>query len=386
MKAPRVLFYVQYLEGIGHVVRANHIARELCKSGCSVTLALGGHPIPGFDFGAAKIFQLPPLHASPTSYSVLLQSDGRPADDDFCERRRDDLLGLYRDLKPDIIITEAYPLGRWAMDFELLPLLEAAASRPDRPLIIASVRDILQMPKAVAKAERSVGIFERYYDALLVHGDPRLARIEESFPPAARFADRTTYTGMIVADRPDGRAADSETFDVIVSAGGGAIAFEVLAAAIDAKPLTGLARARWLALAGPRMPDAEFAELAARAATCNVHFERFRTGLSALLSRARLSIQRAGYNTVGDLLVAGCRGVLVPDADGGQMEQPLRAARLETLGRVSVIDEATLSPATMAEAVERALNMSFGDVEIDLNGAACSARTVMQLWQVHRPS
>ena len=75
-----------------------------------------------------------------------------------------------------------------------------------------------------------------------------------------------------------------------------------------------------------------------------MRLERYREGLTDLMRRAQLSIQRAGYNTIADLLIAGCRGVLVPDAAAGQREQPLRAEKLEALDRAVVVPEVSLAP------------------------------------------
>ncbi|MGI9480591.1 MAG: glycosyltransferase family protein [Hyphomicrobiaceae bacterium] len=382
MSRPRVLFYVQYLEGIGHVVRARRIAEALVGRGCHVALVLGGDPIPGFDVAGATLHQLAPLHAGPDSYSRLLTPDGGLADDAYKFARRDALLAIYAAERPDILMTEAYPMGRWAMDFELEPLLAHASSEPRRAMIVASLRDILQMPKKADKATKSIALFDRYYDWMLVHGDAALVRIEESFPPLADFLDRAHYTG-IVAPEPPGRSINEgdETFDVIVSGGGGAIGYEVLAAAIAAKPDTRLAEGKWLALAGPRMPDEQFDRLRELAGDYGVDLERYRGGLTGLMARARLSIQRAGYNTVADLLTAGCRGVLVPDAAGGQMEQPLRAAKLAARGAVVVVDEERLAPQAMAEAVDRALASKPDAVALDLDGAAGAADALCALYR-----
>ena len=65
MSQPRVLFYVQYLEGIGHVVRARRIVEHLCRAGCRVDLIFGGHPLPEFKAGTATVHYLPPLSAEP---------------------------------------------------------------------------------------------------------------------------------------------------------------------------------------------------------------------------------------------------------------------------------------------------------------------------------
>lgn len=383
MKPPRVLFYVQYLEGIGHVVRAGRIAEQLLRQGCDVALVLGGEPIPNFSVAGARLHQLTPFHVGPDSYSKLLTSDGRPAGESVKAARRDDLLAIYREEQPDVLITEAYPMGRWAMQFELEPLLESATATRRRPTIVASLRDILQMPKSADKAEMSARMFERYYDAMLIHGDPDMVRIEESFPPTKTFLAQAHYTGIVApARRPLG--ADDEPFDVLVSAGGGAIGFDVLAAAIAAKPVCCLADDRWLALAGPRMPSDEFERLSELARQNAVRLERYHDNLGGLMMQAKLSIQRAGYNTAADLMVAGCRSVLVPDAASGQREQPLRAEKLAALGRAVVLPETELTPSAMAAAIDRAMELEPQGTSLQLDGAARSAEIICRLVRDHQ--
>ncbi len=382
MMQPRVLFYVQYLEGIGHLVRAKRIALQLLRRGCHVALVLGGNPIPGFDVPGASLHQLPPLHVGPDSYSKLLAADGTPVDDVFKMARRDQLLAIYQAEQPDVLLTEAYPMGRWAMHFELEPLLAEADRDVRRPMIVASLRDILQMPKAAPKADKSIALFERYYDHMIVHGDPALVRIEESFPPLSGLLSQAHYTGIVAPEpvAPSGEA-EVEKFDVIVSGGGGAIGHDVLAAAMAAKPLCSLSGTRWLALAGPRMPAADLERLGELATANSVRLERYRDGLTGLMRRAQLSIQRAGYNTIADLLMAGCRGVLVPDAGAGQREQPLRAEKLEALDRAVVVPEVALAPGTMANAIDGAMVMQPKETHFNLDGAAGSAETICALWR-----
>lgn len=382
MTPPRILFYVQYLEGIGHVMRAKRIVEQLVRRGCHVALVLGGNPIPGFDVAGATIHQLPPVHVGQESYSVLLAEDGTPVDEAFKAARRDQLFAIYQAERPNIVITEAYPMGRWAMHFELEPLLALADAEAQRPLILASLRDILQMPKTTEKSDKSVELFQRYYDAMIIHGDPNLVRIEESFPPLAGLIGQAHYTGLVApVDREPVARPATDMFDVLVSGGGGAIGYQVLAAAIAAKPLSAQAGKRWLALAGPRMSDDDYTRLAQQAEANGVHLERYRDDLVGLMRGAQVSVQRAGYNTIADLLVARCPGVLVPDAGGGQMEQPLRAEKLAALNCAVVVPEERLDPTTLAAAIDRAVALPQRSTEFNLDGAAQAAEKICALWR-----
>ena len=348
----RVFFYVQHLLGIGHLVRAARVARALAEGPFEVTLASGGMPVPGLGLGAARLLQLPPLRAGAGGFSTLLDADGQPLTRKGEAARAAALLGGFDAARPDALIFEAFPFSRRQMRFELLPLLEHARARQPRPLILASIRDILQEVRKPGRAEETAALVEAAFDHVLVHGDAALMPLEASFPLAARFADKLVYTGLIGPPGPVGPPID--THDVIVSAGGGAVGGALLAAALAARPLTALRDLRWLFLTGPNLPPEQATALAAQAGG-RVTVLPYVTELPRRLAGAALSISQAGYNTVAEVLAAGCRAVLVPFAAGGETEQRARAEALARRGLAVKVDEAGLTPGRLAAAIAAAL-------------------------------
>ena len=350
----KVFFYVQHLLGIGHLKRAATIARALRAAGIEVTLASGGMPVDGIE-----VFQLPPV-ASP-DFKTLVDRHGRPVDEAWKARRRDALLAAFQD--HDALIVELFPFGRRQMRFELIPLLEKARSS----LVVSSVRDLLQ-PNAAKEAE-AVECFDRYFDHVLVHGDPRIARFDETFGLAARLAGRLHYTGYVVDEPPAGGEAGAG--EVLVSAGGGAVGKKLLEAAIAARPLTRLRERTWRVLAGVNAAD-----LGAPGGD-GVIVERARNDFTLRLRNCVLSVSQAGYNTVVETLQAGARAVLVPYAGGGESEQTSRARLLAGRGLVQVVEEDALAPQALAAAIERALAAPRPAArDIDLGGARRSAELI----------
>ncbi|MBO6784511.1 MAG: glycosyl transferase, partial [Alphaproteobacteria bacterium] len=126
---PRILFYVQHLLGIGHLMRAGTLARALEGQGFETTLVSGGTDVPGFDHGASRFVQLPPTRATDKYFKVLVDENDRQIDEAWKAGRRARLLALEDELRPDIILIEMYPFGRRQMRFEIEPLLEAARAR-----------------------------------------------------------------------------------------------------------------------------------------------------------------------------------------------------------------------------------------------------------------
>lgn len=379
----RVLFHVQHLLGIGHDRRAALITRGLAEAGVAVTVLRGGHPVPGIDYGAAaEIVQLPPARAADSSFKTLLDEHGRPIDDGWRARRRAAVLEAHDRVRPDALLVESFPFGRRAFRFELLPLLEAA--KAGGAVTAASVRDILVTKAKPERLEETVSTVERLFDHVLVHGDPELIPFAATFPAAARIADRVRYTGYVAAPQGTDTATADGTDEVIVSVGGGAVGLPLLRAALAVRASTpaGL-DAPWRLLAGPDVPEADVRALAADAPPGTV-VERARPDFPALLRRCRLSISQAGYNTVLDLLQAGCRAVVVPFAAGSETEQATRARLLEERGRLAVVDEATLTPDTLAAGVARALALPPPPaIPLRLDGAAATARLLLDAVAAH---
>lgn len=376
MNAPRLFFFVQNLLGIGHVVRAARLSKAFLAAGAKVTLASGGVPVAGLDFGAVDNIDLPAIKAGPGGFSDLRLADGQAFDDNHRNRRRDILLKSFEESRADILLIEAFPFGRRALRFELLPLLEAARGASKPVLIASSVRDILQAGRSPERRLETVDLVKRYFDMVLVHGDGGLIPFEASFPDAPLIADRLVYTGMVGPPPAGAPAADHH--DVIVAAGGGVVGAHLFEAALAARPLTRLANARWLIVGGPHLPDAEFSALAQAATRDQVEIARFLPDLPARYGAARLVISQAGYNTIADILAAGCRSVVVPFASGGESEQSARAALLSEKGVCVSVGENELSPEVLAAAIDRALQLPPHTLDLALNGAAESARRLLQ--------
>lgn len=375
MTRARVFFYVQHLLGIGHLARASRVAAALLDDGFEVLVVTGGAPVPGFPGPALKTLILPPVVTSDKGFSGLADLDGNPVDDAFKDRRRQMLLKAFDDFQPDIVVIEAFPFGRRQMRFELLPLLERISSRLPRPLLVTSVRDILQERIKPGRNEETVELVERYFDLVMVHGDPSFASIGQTFPLASAIEAKVAYTGLVAAPPPD---PAEERFDILVSAGGGAAGAALVESTVAAARMAddGLA---WCLITGPNLPKQAF-DAAVADAPPNFSIFRFRQDFASLLTGARLSVSQAGYNTVCDVLRAGCRSLLVPFTAGGETEQAVRAEQLERLGLATIVAEDALTPEGLLKAVNRALSGPPPQMHgLDLEGARGSAKVLRGL-------
>ncbi len=384
-----ILFYVQHLLGIGHLWRAALIAGALDRAGLSVVLVSGGRPVPDLEIGRAEFVQLPPLRAADRSFSALVDETGRPVDEAWKTARRERLLALFNRVRPRLLLTEMFPFGRRQLRFELMPLLEAAQERRPRPLVVSSVRDVLNPQDKPEKTAWILDTLTRYYDRVLVHGDPSFLTLERSFPAAARIADMLDYTGYVVRPMPlDPQGPGEESGEVLVSTGGGAVADPLVEAALAARPRSRLKDRTWRILVGHNLPEAQFQGYRERAGP-GVVIERARPDFLSLLSRCELSISQAGYNTVMDVLAAGTAAVVVPFAAGEEREQGLRAQYLAERGLVSVVEAAELNGTSLARGIDEALDrggakrMAGGELARD--GAAVTADKLARLIAIVPP-
>lgn len=374
-RRPRVLFYVQHLFGIGHAFRATRVARAMAAAGFRVHMVWGGTRLPAIDFTGIDVVWMEPVRAASSDFAALVTASGKPVDEAMLARRRDRLLAVFHDLRPDIVITETFPFGRRQMQFELVPFAAAAAAASWRPMMVSSIRDIMTENRKEARARESVEWAVQWYDLVLVHGDPSLVPIEATLQHAGEIADKFRYTGIVAPDPVDISIPPTITADVVVSAGGGAFGHALTAATLRASAHSARFPRNWLLVVGSERSEEDFRELRAAAGT-GLRVERHVPDLARILAAARVSVSRAGYNTVGDVLRAGCRTVLVPYEGGRETEQARRAELMAENGLAITIRDTELDAGTLGAAVDMAADLKPVQANFDLEGAANSTRIV----------
>ena len=373
----RVLFYVQHLLGIGHLMRARRIAAALQVDGFQVTLVTGGLAVPGFENTDVDQVALPSIAIRDGDFGKLLDSDGKVIGPAFKAHRKAQLLNTFHASQPDIVVLEAFPFGRRQVRFELLPLIEAIDASEPRPILVTSLRDIVQKRSKPGRDEQTAQLINQSFDKVLVHGDPAFATLDESFPHAGDIADKIAYTGLVCGSPPK---PGGQRFDVVVSAGGGAVGSRLVHASLQAAAQFP-ELASWCVIAGPHMPDDDFSYIVDKAPS-SVTVARFRPDFTQLIAQAQLSVSQAGYNTVSDVLQAQCRCVLVPYSAHGETEQADRAERLQRLGLAMVLTDDALSGDTLASAIRAALSRSPSTTPtvIDTDGARGTGKILRKLF------
>ena len=334
----RVVLYCQPLTGLGHYTRTLAIARELATAH-EVHLAAGIRPFPGArDAPGVRFVDLPPLW----------REEGRVVGAPLGERQRL-LAAAVERVSPDVLLIEHFPFSKWELEGEALAAVEAAG--PAR--VVCSHRDI-----ALGSDERACEALARHFDAVLIHGDPAVTRLEDQLPWADRIPVPVEYTGYVCGRAPGTRRAEPR---MVVSAGGGVEAEALLGACFEARQLLGGGR-EVVAFAGPFAPEEAFARLGALG-----DVRRFTPDLAAWMAASDLSVSRAGYNTCADILLSRARALVVPSPR--MSDQRLRARRLAELGVLETLAPEDVTPQRLAEAMRHALDRPRAEPTIALDGA-----------------
>ena len=377
---PNLLFYCQHSLGIGHLMRSFALCEALAGP-FAVRLLCGGRipegiePPPGFE-----IVALPAIAAN-LDFSLVGTDEGRPVGETMDERARL-VLESYEELQPSAVVVELFPFGRKKFGRELLPLL-AAARREPRPVVACSLRDLLVgRHDRAAHDERASRLANEYFDAVLVHADPRLARLEETFRPATPLRVPTFYTGYVVrsVDGAARRGPGAAAGGVLVSVGSGTQGEALLRAAAAAQPevlaTTGMPMR---IVAGPHVREDLWDWLEeAVGGRPGAELVRVVPDLGPELARAKLSVSHCGYNTALEVLRSGLPSLVVPALEEGDQETA-RAQRLAGLGLVRVLPRDHMTPASLAEAIRGLREFRPAPFDLDVDGARASAEILQRL-------
>lgn len=363
----RVFIWEQHLLGLGHFVRARLIAEALRDANFQVTLVTGGTvPVNGHPTGM-NFVQLPSVRAKDENFDEIVDGAGQPVTLTSLEARRDQLLAAFQLSNPSILITETFPFGRRLLDFELMALMDCATHLPVRPKLLCSVRDVLQRPKKNLRAQSMIDRARSFFDGILVHGDPELIRLEQSFPEVSQVSELCHYTGYVCKAQAPYLGKRTE---ILVSAGGGAAGKALVDVARHAKSLSRYRNTQWTIVAGP------LSEGVALCAENGLDVVKHLPDFQARLSRAAVSVSQAGYNTISEALCAKTPTVAVPFETEREKEQSIRARLLAEKGLLTLLRVDELSPESLAAAIDRAAERDMPSHGVNMDGQAGTVRCV----------
>jgi predicted glycosyltransferase len=252
--------------------------------------------------------------------------------------------------------------------------------------VICSVRDILVEKEDQQRHEnRALKILNQFFDAILVHSDPKLIRLEETFFRADDLKIPVVYTGFIAQQCPAGarkKIRDQLGLDggqnlIITSAGGGSVGSVLLESVVNAFQRTAGDNTHYLRIyTGPYIAESDFESLRRRTRQ-RVFVGKFSADFLSYLAAADLSISMAGYNTSMNILATRVRALVWPFSQN--QEQIMRADRLAGIGALKVITRQDLAPQRLERLIHRSLSLkSAVSFDLLMDGANRTARWLEQ--------
>lgn len=383
----KIIHYCQHVLGMGHFFRSLEIARALDKE--QVIFVAGGSRPDQKLPANVKYFQLPGLCMN-KSFGGLMPTDKDRDLDEVKKERAESIYRIFEQQRPDIFLIELFPFGRKAFRFELLPVLDAIKEGHFGKIkVICSLRDILVERDDGGKHEtRVVKYLNKYFDQLLIHSDPKIASLDETFHLLDQIKIPYWYTGFAARKPAPGKreelrrelgiATDEKT--LIASAGGGKVGGDLMDSILKSYTDLQPEKSRLLMMTGPFLDQEKFDKLQQSASKFkNIAVQRFAPNFTDLLTAADGMISMAGYNTCMDILTSGIPAAVLPFAQNH--EQRMRAEKIAKHIPLTVLSSKDLTPSGMTKVIKSLLvrkrtTRSHG---IDLDGAVKSAEIIREL-------
>lgn len=385
----KVMFYCQHILGIGHLVRSMEIVHGLTKY-FQVCFVNGGEVVEGFEVPpGVEVVNLPAIKTD-AEFQELQVVDTSYSLEEVQEIRKNQLLRLFNQFQPDILMVELFPFGRRKFSFELIPLLEQAKASATK--VVCSLRDIVVTKQDQKRHEEKVcKLINRYFDMVLIHGDPKFVKLEESFSRIQDLKCEVNYTGYVVQPLSRNPLTAYEPLRIpqikkpiiLVSVGGGRFGHNLLECVVKAAPnLKDLTPHHLHIFTGPFMPEEKFLQLQEMASgQSNLTIERYTPRLIDYMKQADLSISMSGYNTTMNILMTGVHAMILPFTGNDDQEQTIRAEKLEKLGIVQVIRPEDLEPKQFAIKVVTCLMKPPASFYFDFRGVQKTATFLRRLVQ-----
>ena len=381
-----IIFYCQYVWGMGHLFRSIEFARAL--SDHKVTLIAGGQAVDVDLPDHVNLLRLPVLYMD-EKFTTLISGEPGKSVAEIQRVRKEILFSTLAQQQPHLFIVELYPFGRSIFGFELGPVLQAIREGEFGPVkSVCSLRDILVEKKHPDAYESHVlKALNTRFDLLLVHSDANLLPLDDTFSRVGDINIPVHYTGFITADsQPDGGIKLRQDLGVmpaekliVASAGGGRSGFQLLKGVLNAyRLLKDSHPLRLEVFTGPFAADVEFEKLKALA-TSGCRVRKFTNRFLDYLHAADLSISLAGYNTCMNLLVTKVPALVCPYSR--QREQPMRVEKIKHFIPMQIISEADLNPVQLSNHIKHMLSQtrSPDPVPINLAGAP-NAAAFLKKW------
>jgi predicted glycosyltransferase len=363
----KVMFYCQHILGMGHLIRSVEIVRGLIPD-FQICFINGGEVIEEFEFPPEiEVINIPAIKTD-SEFTELTPVDDSLTMSELENIRTKILLDTCDRFQPDILIIELFPFGRRRFSFELIPLMEKAKAMGTK--IVSSVRDIVVTKQNQQRHEEKVcRLINKYFDMLLIHGDPNFVKLNLSFSRVNDLTCPVHYTGYVVQPLPQPQPIANKPI-ILVSVGGGRFGHDLLECVAHTAPMLKDKIPHHLQVfTGAFSPDEVLVKLQQITRNLdNITIERYTPNFLNYMQQADLSIGMSGYNTTMNILSTGVKAMMMAFQGNNDKEQETRLKKLDNLGRVKMIQPEDLNPEKFAEQIISYLQQDKTELSLNLDG------------------
>ena len=388
---PRVLIYCQDSFGLGHLRRNVNIAHAIHRlAPDAVILFVADSPLaPFFTLPPNSDFvKLPTIVKGQSGWVVhrlpLIETQR------LMEIRTQLIRETVMGFRPDIMLVDHMPHGA---EGELVPCLEGLSKSDIGTLVVVGLRDILGAPEDIIPQWKERGAYDligRLYDMVLVYGSKDVYDLGAAYEFSETLEQKIRYCGYVsanvkrypkAAERISTEFTEDKPHTMLVMAGGGSDAFELMDTTLEAvRHLGKEVPFNTFMLTGPFMPPEQRQQLQEKAKNLPVVVKRFRDDSTKILQLADLVVSMGGYNTTCEILKYARRAVIVP-REGPSAEQTIRTRILDDRGLFCSIHPRDLTAESLADGI---MSQLYGELdpkdrkEVDLDGAERAARILLE--------
>lgn len=379
----RGLVYCIHLLGVGHLKMMLTLSEALVQLG-KVDFIQGGK-----DVGLSLVHPhfrhiILPEYIQAPSNTHLITGQGYES----LKQRRQHLFDSLDFSAPyDYLLVEQIPFTKLLFWNEVRALIQILKMMNPRLLVCCCHRGIQRQARTkmdplnykmfIKNEPLTVQIIKGFFDAVLIHTDPRLISFDETFDLASLIADKLIYTGFIAKKPMESGAPRMKR--ILISTGSGKhgeILYPPLLTVAGELP-----DYQFLFVMGPFRPENVQADLEkeiAKRKLSNVFISEFIQDFETELSKSALAITLGG-TTVFALCGTQTPAIVFPLA--GDIDQGFIAEKFGHLGLIHVGTSQDLSPDKMLALVRKGLETPYPEIasRLNFNGIENSRRAIESL-------
>jgi len=369
---PKVGIYFSHYECFGHtsrVMAVGEVFKNRFPDGNLFFIQAGVQQLKAKIDELGPVFTLPGLLMDRRHFREKMSGGGGDAGD-----RNQRCLDIIARQKPDLFITEFFPLGHEECRYELMASLIKTSTQGIALWAVAGYPLLTgvdhEWRQKVLKLYQKIIIFSPSSEKELVAASFTRALDRKKYLDFfEKYKDKIVFAGYLLPHREVVRDDEDENLPrpnypkgacrVAIMRGGGAVYPKVIAEAILASDLLG--KEYYLTVvAGPATTSQEwflFSTLARKKRVNNLVLLRSLGNYEGLIKESDVCVSGAGYNTSVMLLKHQKKSVIIPFEGYGSMsfyEQPARAVMLKEMIGAKILPIHHLTASALAAAIKDA--------------------------------